>query len=88
MPQLTSKPVATIRAKNKSNAFRKYLGTRNLLFVFYRHFPRLKFALFFLYYVLLWGPSKSARYLLAGELTTMLYSWKGVVEFLTMKKTP
>ena len=74
--------------KNKSNAFRKYLGTRNLLFVFYRHFPHLKFALFLLYYVLLWGPSKSVRYLLAGELKTMLYSWKGAIEFLAMKKTP
>ena len=74
--------------KNKSNAFRKYLGTRNLLLVFYRHFPHLKFALFLLYYVLLWGPSKSVRYLLAGDLKTMLYSWKGAIEFLTMKKTP
>lgn len=72
--------------KNKSNAFRKYLATRNLLFVFYRHFPRLKFALFLLYYALLWGPSKSVRYLLAGELKTMLYTWKGGIEFLTMRK--
>lgn len=72
--------------KSKSNAFRKRLGTRNLLFVFHAHFPRLKFLLFFLYYFFLWGPFKSLRYLIRGELKTMLQTWKGVFEFLAMEK--
>jgi GT2 family glycosyltransferase len=72
--------------KNTDNAFRRYLITRNLTFIFYKHYSWPKFTLFFLYFLLLWGPYKTLICLFSGEFKEIVSIWKGFFGFKSLLK--
>ena len=70
--------------KNTNNAFRRYLTTRNLTYIFYKHYPTMKFFLFTLYFLFLWGPYKTIRCVLAGQFREIVSIWKGFFTFKSL----
>jgi len=72
--------------KNRGNDFRMYLGTRNIMYVMYKHTSSVQFVLFLVYFFINWMLSHTVKRTLKGEFKILLSIWKGFFEFWDMKR--
>ncbi len=70
-----------VTRKNKGNRFRKYLSTRNIMYLVYKHNSKLSFFLFIIYFTFIRMSIHSFKYTLKREFPEVIGLWQGYFAF-------